>query len=96
MPVILTIFIVFLTGMIPAYHQHQDNQLCKNASKAFIEAVINNDLDSAKNLSCGKISWQLQNVLRANKSKNMTLNVTERFRCQCLTSGQFRFRGFES
>lgn len=61
-PVILTIFIVFLTGMIPAYHQHQDNQLCKNASKAFIEAVINNDLDSAKNLSCGKISWQLQNA----------------------------------
>lgn len=48
--------------MIPAYHQHQDNQLCKNASKAFIEAVINNDLDSAKNLSCGKIAWQLQNA----------------------------------
>ena len=48
--------------MIPAYHQHQDNQLCKNASKAFIEAVINNDLDSAKNLSCGKTSWQLQNA----------------------------------
>ncbi len=28
--------------------------------------------------------------LRGNKSKRLILNVTERFRCQCLTSGRFR------
>ncbi len=28
--------------------------------------------------------------LRGNKSKQANLLVTERFRCQCLTSGQYR------
>ena len=34
--------------------------------------------------------------VRGNKSKRLILNVTERFRCQCLTSGQDRCQEFAS
>ncbi len=29
-------------------------------------------------------------LVHGNKSKGMILNMTERFRCRCLMSGQFR------
>jgi len=32
--------------------------------------------------------------VRGNKSNDMILNVTERFRCRCLSSGQDEYQGF--
>ena len=58
--------------LIPWYNNYQQ---CKNASNNFIKAIVTNDIESAENLSRGKVSLRLATAEDLPKAKVINVNA---------------------
>lgn len=72
-----SVVIVMAAGFIyfASIPRYNETKQCCEASKTFIESVVNNNLASAKKISLGRVLWQLGNTGEMPKSKALSVDA---------------------